>query len=85
MRGRHCDDISCAGRCLGHAAVALNRAHHRAAHRVGDERAWWKAVGIDPVKIARKLWKQTRIEEGQMPPDPPMQDAKGERGFQIRK
>jgi len=63
----------------------LNRAHHRAAHRVGDERAWWKAVGIDPVKIARKLWKQTRIEEGQMPPDPPMQDAKGERGFQIRK
>jgi len=41
-------------------AVPLCRIHHRAAHRVGDERAWWKATGIDPLKIARKLWKDTR-------------------------
>ena len=41
-------------------AVPLCRIHHRAAHRAGDERAWWKASGIDPVKIARKLWKDTR-------------------------
>jgi hypothetical protein len=54
-------------------AVPLCRVHHRAAHRAGDERAWWQAAGIDPIKIARKLWKHTRVEEGQMPPDAPMQ------------
>jgi ERF superfamily len=41
-------------------AVPLCRIHHRAAHRAGDERAWWKVAGIDPLKIARKLWNNTR-------------------------
>jgi hypothetical protein len=50
-------------------AVPLCRVHHRAAHRAGDERAWWKAAGIDPIKIARRLWKQTRVNEGRVPPD----------------
>lgn len=40
--------------------VPLCRGHHRALHRAGDEAAWWQTVAIDPVKIARKLWKQTR-------------------------
>jgi hypothetical protein len=40
-------------------AVPLCRTHHRAVHRSGDERAWWKASGIDPIKVARKLWKDT--------------------------
>jgi hypothetical protein len=53
-------------------AVPLCRVHHRAAHRAGDEQAWWQVAGIDPVKIALKLWKHTRVEEGQMPPDTPM-------------
>ena len=38
----------------------LCRIHHRAVHRVGDERGWWKQVGIDPIKIARKLWRNSR-------------------------
>jgi hypothetical protein len=50
-------------------AVPLCRVHHRAAHRVRDERAWWQAAGIDPIKIARRLWKQTRVHEGRVPPD----------------
>jgi hypothetical protein len=50
-------------------AVPLCRVHHRAAHRAADERAWWKAAGIDPIKTARRLWKQTRVSEGQVPPD----------------
>jgi ERF superfamily len=54
-------------------AVPLCRVHHRAAHRAADERAWWQAAGIDPIKIARKLWRHTRVEDGQMPPDAPMQ------------
>ena len=41
-------------------AVPLCRIHHRAVHRSRDERAWWKVNGIDPIKVARKLWKETR-------------------------
>ena len=44
-------------------AVPLCRAHHRAVHRTGDEKAWWQQAGIDPLKIARKLWKLTRMQE----------------------
>jgi ERF superfamily len=52
-------------------AVPLCRVHHRAAHRAGDEHAWWKAAGIDPLRVARKLWKQTRGNEHHSPvPDP---------------
>jgi ERF superfamily protein len=56
-------------------AVPLCRVHHRAAHRAGDERAWWQATGIDPIKIARKLWKHSRVEDGQRLPDAPMQSG----------
>jgi hypothetical protein len=50
-------------------AVPLCRVHHRAVHRAGDERAWWQATGIDPLKVARKLWKRTRVNEGRIRPD----------------
>jgi ERF superfamily len=50
-------------------AVPLCRVHHRAVHRANDERAWWKATGIDPIKIARRLWKETRVNEGRVPPE----------------
>jgi hypothetical protein len=67
-------------RALGRKAsdeftVPLCRVHHRAIHRARDERAWWQEVGIDPVKVARKLWQDTRIEEGRMEPDPTPQAA----------
>jgi hypothetical protein len=42
-------------------AVPLSRTHHRAAHQARDEQAWWKSIGIDPVKVARKLWKETLV------------------------
>jgi hypothetical protein len=45
-------------------AVPLCRTHHRAAHRVGDEATWWMATGIDPLKVARELWSQTRDPAG---------------------
>src|SRR4051794_34593418 len=38
-------------------AVPLCRVHHREVHRAGNERAWWKQTSIDPLKVARKLWK----------------------------
>jgi ERF superfamily len=46
-------------------AVPLCRSHHRAVHRASDEQAWWKAAGIDPVKVAHQLWRQTRLDDGQ--------------------
>jgi ERF superfamily len=44
-------------------AVPLCRIHHRAAHRASDERAWWKQLGIDPIKAARAFWRITRTNE----------------------
>src|SRR5260370_16757418 len=60
-------------------AVPLCRSHHRAVHRARDERAWWRAAGIDPDQVARKLWKDTRIDEGQIAPDPTAQAATSDR------
>jgi ERF superfamily len=47
----------------------LCRIHHRAVHRVSDERAWWKQVGIDPIKVARKLWRDTHLSESLLRPN----------------
>jgi ERF superfamily len=57
-------------RALGHKAsdefaVPLCRIHHRLVHRVGNEAAWWKDAGIDPVKAARQLWRRTRLNDPQ--------------------
>jgi hypothetical protein len=49
--------------------VPLCRVHHRAVHRARDERAWWRAAGIDPDQVARKLWQYTRINEGRIESD----------------
>jgi hypothetical protein len=56
-------------------AVPLCRIHHRLVHRVGNEEAWWKDAGIDPVKAARKLWKNSRIADGRIEPDRTVQEA----------
>jgi ERF superfamily len=71
-------------RALGRKAsdefsVPLCRSHHRAVHRAGDEKAWWEQAGIDPIKVARKLWRHTRIDEGRIEPEPTAQDATAER------
>jgi hypothetical protein len=60
-------------------AVPLCRSHHRAVHRAGDEKTWWKQAGIDPIKVARKLWKSTRIDEGRIEPEPTAQGATADR------
>src|SRR5262249_14299466 len=41
-------------------AVPRCRGHHRAVHHSRDERAWWRQAGIDPIKVARRLWRETR-------------------------
>ena len=39
--------------------VPVCRLHHRELHRRGDERAWWRSRGIDPLPIAATLWART--------------------------
>jgi ERF superfamily len=39
--------------------VPLCRLHHRELHRHGNEIKWWEAVGVDPLRAARKLWTHT--------------------------
>ena len=65
---RHMQPVALGRKASDEFAVPLCRTHHRAAHRSGNERAWWKASGIDPIKAARKLWKETRLNEGRIRP-----------------
>jgi hypothetical protein len=44
-------------------AVPLYRSHHRALHRSRSEYLWWENIGIDPLRVARKLWKKTRATQ----------------------
>ena len=39
--------------------VPLCRGHHREVHRCGDEAAWWRNTGFDPMASARALWLYT--------------------------
>jgi ERF superfamily len=39
--------------------VPICRLHHRELHRRGNERAWWRSYGIDPLAIATALWDRT--------------------------
>ena len=39
--------------------VPLCRGHHREVHHCGDEAAWWRNAGVDPVIAARALWLET--------------------------
>jgi ERF superfamily len=45
--------------------VPLCRSHHRALHRCGDEAAWWKTNGVDPIAVAGELWQRTRLDGSQ--------------------
>jgi hypothetical protein len=47
--------------------VPVCRMHHRELHTHGDERLWWKRLNIDPLPIALRLWKQSRIESAAIP------------------
>jgi len=63
---RHAQPRALGRKASDEFAVPLCRVHHREVHRVGDERAWWKAAGIDPLKAARKLWTKTRANDGRI-------------------
>jgi hypothetical protein len=43
--------------------VPLCRQHHRDLHDSGNEAAWWHDMGIDALKIAKQLWRETERRE----------------------
>ena len=69
-------------RALGRKAsdeftVPLCRTHHSEVHRVGNEQAWWQAIGIDPLSVAQTLWNRTRINEGHIGADKSERPSEG--------
>jgi ERF superfamily protein len=53
-------------------SVPLCRLHHRELHRSGNEARWWKSVGLDPLRVARSLWRKTRLPSpGKLPKESP--------------
>jgi len=58
--------------------VPLCRTHHRTNHRAGNERVWWQQLGIDPVQIARDLWKETRGVRFAAAPSAPVAESTAE-------
>jgi Rad52/22 family double-strand break repair protein len=43
--------------------VPLCAIHHSKNHSSGDERTWWQTRNIDPLKVARDLWEESRKRE----------------------
>jgi hypothetical protein len=39
--------------------VPLCRTHHLEVHHTSNERHWWTKLGINPMKVARNLWRQS--------------------------
>jgi hypothetical protein len=39
--------------------VPLCRLHHRELHRAAQEIEWWSRLGIEPLEVARRLWRTT--------------------------
>lgn len=64
-------------------AVPLCRIHHRLVHRVGNEVAWWKDAGIDPAKVARKLWNDSRMDHGRIAPGPTAQPPAADQSAEV--
>jgi len=48
----------------------MRRPPCRVDHRVRDEPAAWKRIGIEPIEVARKLWEGTRLRSGGPKPEP---------------
>jgi hypothetical protein len=44
--------------------VPVCRLHHRELHRYGDEASWWAGINVDPLPIALKLWRASRLTAG---------------------
>ena len=54
--------------------VPLCRGHHRQLHQAGNEVAWWKALNIDALPLARQLWEQRRPNQKQANINEPVAD-----------
>ena len=60
--------------------VPLCAIHHNQIHTTGHEQEWWQKQNIDPLKVARALWQESRAPAekegppaGSSEPRPPSQ------------
>jgi hypothetical protein len=69
--------------------VPLCRAHHREAHRVSNEPEWWNKLGLKPLKVARRLWRQSHqqpnLHAGTPPRSGPRKRLNGSRQLPTAK
>ena len=78
--GRKPSDPSCDRRpWVARRATSLRCRSAASIIRVGNEAAWWKDAGIDPAKAARKLWNDTRMDQGRIGPGPTAQRPAADR------
>ena len=78
--GRKPSDPSCNRRPWVARRATSSRCRSAASIiRVGNEAAWWKDAGIDPAKAARKLWNDTRMDQGRIGPGPTAQRPAADR------
>ena len=78
--GRKPSDPSCSRRPWVARRATSSRCRSAASIiRVGNEAAWWKDAGIDPAKAARKLWNDTRMDQGRIGPGPTAQRPAADR------
>lgn len=49
----------------GEFTVPVCRSHHNELHRHGNEAAWWANLQIEPLEIARELWRNSPVHGGQ--------------------
>jgi hypothetical protein len=42
--------------------VPLCATHHHQVHATGKEREWWQERDIDPLEVARDLWRESRAQ-----------------------
>jgi hypothetical protein len=73
---RHMQPRALGRRTSDEFVVPLCRVHHREMHRAANERAWWKHYSIDPIKVARKLWDETRVNEARITTPKPANETK---------
>jgi hypothetical protein len=59
--------------------VPLCAIHHHSIHTTGKEREWWQERNIEPLKIAKALWQQSRERTNAPPRDASRDNAVDER------
>ena len=68
-----CNGLAALNRQQGQRRVhgaALCSLHHRSLHDDGPEEKWWQDHGIEPLKEAERLWRESHVKQLTASPSP---------------